>query len=799
MSHRPQPPPPKQSDGQRGPRETQQRLHMPRATSDVKPKSAMKRSNPGYVPAAKQHQLDQLQQRLRTYKTFIPKFNRGVSPTVGSESILRLFTSPQQSPSGAGAEAASITSPNAAASVLGQLGGPGADHRVVPDPIFEDNIFRIWLSENPYASKEQVLAEIHRRTSEKLESERKARVSHMRQWQQELAELERQQELAAMLGAEEERQRLMEEKYKKELEAKAAPKPPPRKTRMEIAEFDSQKAAWELFTKTTKELPMRPKSPPADYVLQVHRWVEEEWHDQTHRHEVAACKIQCAWRCVLAKKKLHDARLRRQRVTKAVLQSEESAMLAWVVASSEQEQMSQSAVDSRFRALEFYKRQMKAKINLRRKAMRRAEDARSEVENYAATRIQAVWRGGYQRQLVREMLDPTIVANRDREIRRLAATAIQRIVRGTMARTRIATMKAATSIIQRAYREFRAGLQLSKLRRSHRQKELDGMRDFAARIIQRALLANLNKKYAKFAAFSVEIALVQRVCRSYCDRKRTLGKLVYEAKAAKAVVIQAAYRRCIAREEVRRRRAEAEAAKLSDARHLAALLVTKVFRIAGAKNKVRKLRRRRTAAIDIQRTWRGHRGRLQAKQQAERRNNSATGHRDGDAAVMIQAAYRGYAVRKQYRPLLKDTKRRKRLLKLEQEDPELVRELGHDAAKCIQRCYRATIRWPKLRAFVDLAARRIVRFFRRQKALLEVKKRTALIEERLATDREDAAADCIQRAFRQYQARKVVESAREDRRRSQQVLRQQEAVDVLHRFFRRVKGMKQSQALREQE
>lgn len=526
----------------------------------------------------------------------------------------------------------------------------------------------------------------------------------------------------------------------------------------------------------------------------------------THRHEQAAAVVQCAWRVFQAKIATAWRRRRRAAETAAVVAAERPAQLAWevAVAINEAEAQSQDQTDARMLALSAWRLRMEAAVAARRARKERDFGAATALRAYAATRIQARWRGLSVRRWVLELRHPHLAADRVAAGRTAAAVAIQRLWRGVRARTRATARRIAAVRIQTAFRQRSGALRLAALRRAHRTRDVAELRLYACRIVVRFFRSVLAKKFGRLLRFETEFRLLQRCGRGWLRARRAVAAQRAVRRDAAATKVQALVRGGHGRHVVvSGRRADVEnEAEASIRDHAARIVARTVRRVVAVKRRARRARRT-AAAVTVQRVWRGFAGRKAARARVASLDAAVVGARRAEAATAIQALARGRRARRtvggsssggssaQERSLAapdasgpRGASARTVAHSTEEQQPQRQRsqgaqgddstcepaqrysaEIGGDAANTIRRFYIAFVRWPALRRFVAARA----------------------VEHAEAVRLRTEAALVIQRDFRGFAARRAVAEARAGRAVASRAVQTAEAAAVITAFMLRVR------------
>ncbi|GET87697.1 hypothetical protein, conserved [Leishmania tarentolae] len=363
-------------------------------------------------------------------------------------------------------------------------------------------------------------------------------------------------------------------------------------------EEERQQALWHAFhdgpvlAMGTSQLPDELTKDGAGIVTaylenaDLQEWLHSSWPHRTHRHESAALRIQCAYRVYQSRCKVREMRYERRQAFLASLSAERKARGVWDLALQVQKDTTttDSGTDSTLRALQFFINKVNAVVvaHRARKEYRQQQDA--EIRSYAATRIQAVYRGHLTRVFATELRHPEIVAVREQLQRQRCATLIQTFWRRHTAQSRWRRMRHAACVLQNTYRCHAARRMLEERRYQRNLEASVGLMKFAAQRIERWYTSFLAARDAIGRAHMTELLILQRVCRGYQSRHRAQEeKRLVRLRSAVRTIEQHRRRVMDMREAIERR---ATLSASSKAKRSAAI--------------------RDDAAITIQRAWRRH-------------------------------------------------------------------------------------------------------------------------------------------------------------------------------------------------
>lgn len=298
------------------------------------------------------------------------------------------------------------------------------------------------------------------------------------------------------------------------------------------AEEERQQALWHTFhdgpvlAAGTSELPHESALDVPGIVsaylesTDLQDWLHSSWAHRTHRHESAALRVQCAYRIYRARCKVREMRYERRQTFLASLSAERKARQVWDLALQVQKDTTTtSGTDSTLRGLQFFINKVNAVVakHRARKHYQQRQDA--EIRRYAATRIQAVYRGHRTRVFVTELRHPEIAALRKQLQRENGAKLMQTCWRRYAAQRQWWRARHAACVLQSMYR-CRAARRMLAERRYQRNLEASAeLMKFAAQRIERWYASFLAARNAIGRAHVAELLMLQRVCRGYQARR----------------------------------------------------------------------------------------------------------------------------------------------------------------------------------------------------------------------------------------------------------------------------------------
>ncbi|EAN94529.1 hypothetical protein C3747_24g160 [Trypanosoma cruzi] len=354
---------------------------------------------------------------------------------------------------------------------------------------------------------------------------------------------------------------------------------------------------------------------------ELHEWMESKWRHHTHRHENAALRIQCAYRCHRARRVAARRRYARRVAFLEARRVEEESMRAWSTAlrvMTDELNNTGDNFNSTWRSLNFVFSKLQAKAIARRARKKAEMDSDCEVKEYAATTIQRVYRGYCGRQLARIIRFPEVFEQLRRNRLQAAAIMLQATWRGCATRARIRRQTEAVLVIQRLVRLSAARSRLRHLRATRREEREQLTLQFAAKLVCHFLKGIIVCRRERILRFREQAELLQRVTSGLFAR-RIMHRLS-QSLLRLALWTQRRFRSARGRELARQQR------ELSDAlfQHL----------------------RRVDAATVIKRAWRRSvmaAAKAPRVDTAEKRNFKSTAiteHSMEEAVVMIQNWFR---------------------------------------------------------------------------------------------------------------------------------------------------------------
>ncbi|RNF02687.1 hypothetical protein TraAM80_06209 [Trypanosoma rangeli] len=309
-----------------------------------------------------------------------------------------------------------------------------------------------------------------------------------------------------------------------------------------------QRIQWDVFSKgvvPSKLGPMSSLAPvpvPAAEIISDYRqnnelqtWMEGKWKHHTHRHENAALRIQCAYRCYRARLRAARRRYTRRIAFLEARRVEEESTRAWDTAlrvMTDELNRTGDNFNTTWRSLNFVVAKLQAKA-LARRARKKAEmDSECEIKEYAALTIQRVHRGYCGRRLAKIIRFPEVFEQQRLARFQAAAVALQAAWRGSTTRARIDRQRKAVLVIQRLVRLSAARTRLRQLRAA-RRKEIEQLTErFAAQTLCRFLKQVILRRRERILRFRPQAEVLQRVTRGLFVRlalyrqKQSLLRLV---------------------------------------------------------------------------------------------------------------------------------------------------------------------------------------------------------------------------------------------------------------------------------
>ena len=543
------------------------------------------------------------------------------------------------------------------------------------------------------------------------------------------------------------------------------------------------------------------------------QWIGGGWQHHTHHHEEAALKIQSVIRVYIAKKRVAQARFRRRELIRLRLAEEEKNEATWnemMAAYRERERavVAAAAAASSNSALPFeeqrklkhyYEQTLIAKVHHMRRARERRAKEKEELETYAATRIQSIFRGFMARRDAEYLRHPELLAAKILAKRNKCALKIQRLYKGHATRKSNAERRAAAIRIQCAFRRFLARSALRAVRDEKLRGEQDEVRSFAAVVIQEWYRERRDRRYLARLVAGRVLELCHRVGRGYLGRTEA-HRLLQKKRNADFKLLQSYIWHSIGVREVIRRKI----------RLCAAITIQSLFRGHRDRTATRRrkaeaaaqalLAKQLDAAVLIQSTWRGHHQRsadptpvntprrLQDIDATVAADNALKSPSDlqweaeeeaarqrlieEESALILQTATRRYLA------LLARERRQKEI------DDEIAFGVQTDAANILFRFYRNHIRQRKLREATVAAARVIQRALSVCVALRKVGELRSRTPSLLNTQIQHDAAICIQKCANSYLARLHLQKALVERKAEYRRVEESEAAMVIQRSYR---------------
>ncbi|KAG5508269.1 hypothetical protein JKF63_05525 [Porcisia hertigi] len=251
-------------------------------------------------------------------------------------------------------------------------------------------------------------------------------------------------------------------------------------------------------------------------------WLYSSWAHRTHRHESAALRIQCAYRVYRARHEVLSRRYERRQSFLSGLHTEKEAQRIWDLALQVKTEPVTivTGADATMRALHFFMDKVNAVIAKRRARKKYQQHQDDEIQNYAATRIQAVYRGHRARLFVMELRYPEIAAHR-RQLRcEKYATLIQACWRRYTAQRRWWRVRHAVSVLQGAYRCHAARTMLAVRRYKRDLAAAEELNKCALQRIGQWYASRLAVRTAIGSKHMTELLILQRICRGYQGRQQ---------------------------------------------------------------------------------------------------------------------------------------------------------------------------------------------------------------------------------------------------------------------------------------
>ncbi|EKF28669.1 hypothetical protein MOQ_007574 [Trypanosoma cruzi marinkellei] len=397
----------------------------------------------------------------------------------------------------------------------------------------DDAAFYLWRREHSNASPDEVREELHFRDKERASEWRKFFASKKQQWKADLD--------------------VLSGNSRDDMSLQSTPAYPHEKEKTELstellAEQLEQGFLWGVFfngetqakhgtSAAVERVPTLATEIISDYRKsnELQEWMERKWRHHTHRHENAALRIQCAYRCHRARRFAARRRYARRVAFLEARRVEEESMHAWSTAlrvMTDELNNTGDNFNSTWRSLNFVFSKLQAKA-LARRARKKAEmDSDCEVKEYAATTIQRVYRGYCGRQLARIIRFPEVFEQLRRNRFQAAAIMLQAAWRGCATRARIRRQTEAVLIIQRLVRSSAARSRLRRLRATKREEREQLTLQFAAKIVYQFLRGIVLCRRERILRFREQAEVLHRVTSGLFTRldmyrrRQTLLQLV---------------------------------------------------------------------------------------------------------------------------------------------------------------------------------------------------------------------------------------------------------------------------------
>ncbi|KAG8345529.1 IQ calmodulin binding motif [Trypanosoma vivax] len=464
--------------------------------------------------------------------------------------------------------------------------------KTVPSSLYSDKYsasMELWLRENSNASAEEIRREQRFYDTERLKSELVGRTRTLANWHAALDSLVGILDKSSLHGP------LFSDEST-----------PSKSTSLTKAAEQEQEALWKMFLageelEKTSEAPYTGRSNViiTDYKNSdtLHEWFEEKWRHHTHRHEEAALRIQCAYRCYRAKEVTMKRRYGREITFMELLRCEEEARHMWKNAVRLQYEEGGNAdgnTDGPPRPVKNIYTQLCALVMKRRSRKEAEKQRKLELENYAAESIQRVYRGYRGRQWVKIMSNKGALMQLHLARINAAAFKLQAHWRGYISRVELCRKIAAAIKIQRLVRSFMAVRKLRNLRFMKRTNADRFTHKFAIQVVIRLLRRCVAWRREYMKDRWEQLFLIQRVGRGRVSRLHAENYLKCKrmAQLCAAIWVQRHFRGAQARALVRRQRV-ARAELYDEYRRLDAILV-----IQRAWRRAKELLRRRRREIE---------------------------------------------------------------------------------------------------------------------------------------------------------------------------------------------------------
>ncbi|KEG12773.1 hypothetical protein DQ04_01431020 [Trypanosoma grayi] len=392
-----------------------------------------------------------------------------------------------------------------------------------PDDKFSAS-FGLWRREHPNATPEEIRQELRFWDSERVSYERAGRSSE--HWYL-------QSELNGLVGEP------LEEASSYTTSSGSRERKPHAYSIESLRERFDQRMTWEVFLVGEKSHMRKAgatsavaaaaagPAPAAEIITDyrksdaLHEWIEWKWRHHTHRHENAALRIQCAYRCHRAKGAAARRRYTRRIAFLESLRAEERSMGSWDTSlrlTSDELNNGGENFNAVWRSLSFVFLKLYATA-MKRRARKIADEGRDrEVREYAALTIQRVYRGHCGRQLAEIIRYPHLLVEKRQRRMEAAVVVVQAVWRGHRIRTCIWQMAAAVLVIQRLVRSSAARERLRVLRAKHEEDVKVSTRQFAARVVMRFLKQCVLRRREYLMRHLEQLLTLQRTFRGYASR-----------------------------------------------------------------------------------------------------------------------------------------------------------------------------------------------------------------------------------------------------------------------------------------
>lgn len=370
----------------------------------------------------------------------------------------------------------------------------------------------VWKRDHPAKSKEAFRDESNFRLIAFSEQEQKDRASYLRELQREI------QDLSKLPAADDDSKDIhkVEKVIENEKEELAC---------SNDRNKEQQKRCWTIFCKGEESIERSTlfDKPPRivheyENAEEVHHWIQSQWAECTDKHEIAALTIQKCFRCYLAKCILDRKLSARFQLLRDILAAEEDAKQKWKAAVQEdsRREAKNSENTPEYRAINMVAKRILALVETKRAVQKLKKHQEIELQNYAATLIQKVFRGYHVRAQI--LLTPRTVASRQEAKKNAPAFLIQATWKRKLVLRRLECMRKAAITIQRCYRKFVARRTLTYLRGMHRIDLEDAEKQSAAHTLTAFGFKGLYRRKRSYKMHKESIDLLQRVGRGYLHR-----------------------------------------------------------------------------------------------------------------------------------------------------------------------------------------------------------------------------------------------------------------------------------------